>query len=82
MCIHLSETPVYNRKQSLVTHLHKIVTVFKKLMQKICVFYLKIALGRSAAMGSALKFPVLFCSHTALKNTRYLSCMFLNEFIN
>ena len=69
---------VHNRKLSFVAHLHNIVAV---CFQKWSIFYFKIAKSRSAAGGSAPKPLVWYCSHTPLlKNTRRLSCMFLNEF--
>ena len=42
---------VRNRKQSVVTHLPKIVTIFKQSMHKFSIFYFEIAKSRSKPFG-------------------------------
>ena len=78
-----SDESINFRKQFFVTHLHKIVTIFKTSTQKFSIFYFKLAKSYSASGVFALRPPVfLYYSHTALlKHTRRLGCMFLNELI-
>ena len=62
-----SEKSIHNRKQSFVTHLHKIVSVFKKSTQKCNTFCFKVAKSHSAAGCFALRCPVfMYYSYTAL----------------
>ena len=73
----------HNRKQSFVTHLHKIVTLFKKLTQNFNIFYFKIVKSHLVARVSSSRPPVfLYYSHTRLlKKYPPLIYVFLNEFI-
>ena len=72
-----SDKSTHNGQQSFASHLHKIITIFKKSTQEFNVFHFKIAKHRSAAGGSVPRFPFLFCtirSTTALlEEKRFLS---------
>ena len=56
---------IHNKKQSLVTDLSEIVTVFEKSTQNLAIFYFKIAKSCSATGGSSSRPPVfMYCSYT------------------
>ena len=80
---HFLEKRIHNRKQSFVMHMHKIVSLFKKIDAKIQQFLLQNNKKLLSGWGLWPRLPVfLYYSRTVLlKNTRRLSCMFLNEVI-